>query len=170
MRCFIVTQKSLTCTLSLIPARTWACFCKKMRELSVKVETLEMTKGKGPDKVPGCRDQRRNSEKTGAAESVRWDPDAGVCEVCGGAVRESVWQIKSHLWQLNRNKTAESLVFTKGYSGFGHGLRSLVIYSLHLLFFWIVRYFTPGYKLEICSKIHMLCAEHLWLHHAYTKE
>ena len=25
-----------------------------MRELSVKVETLEMTKGKGPDKVPGA--------------------------------------------------------------------------------------------------------------------
>ena len=29
-------------------------FLQKMRELSVKVETLEMTKGKGPDKVPGA--------------------------------------------------------------------------------------------------------------------
>ena len=34
--------------------RNVSLFLQKMREMSVKVETLEMTKGKGPDKVPGA--------------------------------------------------------------------------------------------------------------------
>ena len=59
-------------------------FLQKMRELSVKVETLEMTKGKGPDKVPGA---------VISVEILRRDPDAGVCEVCGGAVAKMSPQV-----------------------------------------------------------------------------